>query len=158
MDMAEPELKKTRLPPRWVIHLAWRIHRGLYRWTGGRMGLRRPRADRYGLMRLTTIGRRSGRERSVMLAYVEDGLDLVTLAMNGWGADEPAWWLNVQARPDVQVELPDGPRRVTGRAADGEERERLWARWRELDDKLDGYAALRPTETAVVILEPNPPT
>lgn len=92
-----------------------------------------------------------------MLAYIEDGPDLVTLAMNGWGADEPAWWLNLQARPDVQADLTDGPRPVACRAAQGEERERLWARWRELDDKLDAYAALRPTETAVVVLEPRPP-
>ena len=44
---------------------------------------------------------------------------------------------------------------VTGRRADGEERDRLWERWRELDDGLDGYAARRPTETAVVVLEPS---
>jgi deazaflavin-dependent oxidoreductase (nitroreductase family) len=108
-------------------------------------------------MRLTTIGRRTGRERRVMLAYIEDGPDLVTMAMNGWGADEPAWWLNLLAHPDVEVDLPDGPRPVTGRAADNEERERLWAQWRALDDKLDAYAALRPTETAVVVLEPRSP-
>jgi deazaflavin-dependent oxidoreductase (nitroreductase family) len=108
-------------------------------------------------MRLITTGRRTGRERRVMLAYLEDGPDLVTLAMNGWGADEPAWWLNLQAHPDVQADLPDGPRPVTGRVAEGEERERIWARWRQLDDKLDAYAAMRPTETAVVILEPTLP-
>jgi hypothetical protein len=39
-------------------------------------------------------------------------------------------------------------------AALGEERERLWQRWREIDKNLDGYATLRPTETAVVVLEP----
>ena len=156
--MTEPTPKKPFLPPRWVVHLAWRIHRGLYRSTGGRMGLRPPKTDRYGLMRLTTTGRRTGRERSVMLAYIGDGPDLVTMAMNGWGADEPRWWLNLQAHSDVEVDLVDGPRQVTGRAASGEERERLWARWRELDEKLDAYAALRPTETAVVILEPKSST
>ena len=41
-------------------------------------------------MRLTTIGRRSGQERSVILGYIEDGPNLVTLAMNGWGEGEPA--------------------------------------------------------------------
>ena len=153
--MAEPILNKPFLPPRGVIHLAWRVHRGLYRLTGGRLGLRQPKPHRYGLMRLTTTGRNTGGERSVMLAYVEDGPDLVTLAMNGWGTAEPGWWLNLQAHPDVQAELVDGPRRVSGRVAEGEDRERLWAQWRELDKKLDAYAALRPTETAVVILEPR---
>jgi deazaflavin-dependent oxidoreductase (nitroreductase family) len=105
-------------------------------------------------MRLTTTGRRSGRERSVILGYYEDGPNLVTMAMNGWGPAEPAWWLNLQANPEATVEVPGGRRRVRGRAAEGDERERLWARWRELDDNLDAYAALRPTQTAVVVLEP----
>jgi deazaflavin-dependent oxidoreductase (nitroreductase family) len=106
-------------------------------------------------MRLTTIGRRTGQERSVMVGYFEDGPDLVTMAMNGWGEGEPAWWLNLQAHPDVQVELRDGSRLVTGRAARGEERDRLWARWREIDKDLDAFAARRSTETAVVVLEPR---
>ncbi len=145
----------ARLPPRWVIRAAWKIHRGLYRVSGGRFGLRRPKAGTYGLMRLTTIGRRSGQERSVMLGYYEDAGNLVTMAMNGWGEPEPAWWLNLQATPDVEVETPDGTQAVTGRAAEGEERERLWQRWREIDKNLDAYASRRPTETAVVVLEPR---
>lgn len=107
-------------------------------------------------MRLTTIGRRSGRERSVILGYFEDGPNLVTLAMNGWAAGEPAWWLNLQARPDAHVDLADDRRAVRGRAAEGAERARLWSRWRELDKNLDAYAARRPGQTAVVILEPSP--
>jgi deazaflavin-dependent oxidoreductase (nitroreductase family) len=106
------------------------------------------------MMRLTTTGRRTGHERSVILGYLEDGANLVTLAMNGWSDAEPAWWLNLQAHPDAMVDLADGPRTIRGRAAEGEERSRLWARWRELDKNLDGYAALRSGDTAVVVLEP----
>lgn len=106
-------------------------------------------------MRLNTIGRRSGKARSVMLGYYEDGPNLVTMAMNGWAAPEPAWWLNLQAQPEVSVELSDGVRQVRGRVAAGEERRRLWDNWREHDPNLDGYAARRPTETAVVVLEPK---
>ena len=146
---------EPRLPPRWFIRLAWSVHRGLYRLTGGRLGLWRPKPDGWGTLRLTTVGRRTGRERSVMVGYFEDGPDLVTMAMNGWGEGEPAWWLNLQAHPDARVELADGARSVTGRAAQGEERDRLWDRWREIDENLDGYAARRSTETAVVILEPR---
>ena len=149
------QTKKARLPPRWFVRLAWLTHRGLYRATRGRVGLWAPKPDGWGAMRLTTIGRRTGQERSVIVGYFEDGPNLVTMAMNGWGEGEPAWWLNLQAHPDVQVELPDGPRDVTGRAAEGEERERLWDRWREIDDNLDGYAARRSTQTAVVVLEPR---
>ena len=78
------------------------------------------------------------------------------MAMNGWGAAEPAWWLNLQAHPEAIVELAGGIRReVFGRAAVGEDHERLWQRWRALDQNLDGYAARRPRETAVVVLEPR---
>ena len=92
----------------------------------------------------------------MILGYVEDGPNLVTMAMNGWADGEPAWWLNLQAHPVASVSLADGRRTVKGRAAEGEERSRLWARWREIDPKLDGYAALRSGETAVVILETSP--
>lgn len=152
--MSEPT-GKPRLPPRWFIRVAWFTHRGVYRLTRGRVGLWRPKPGGWGAMRLTTIGRRTGEERSVMVGYFEDGSDLVTMAMNGWGEGEPAWWLNLQAHPDVRADLPDGPRLVTGRAATGEERDRLWARWREIDDDLDDFAARRSTETAVVVLEPQ---
>jgi hypothetical protein len=78
------------------------------------------------------------------------------MAMNGWGTAEPAWWLNLQADPQAVVELTGGIRReVTGRLALGDERERLWQRWRELDKNLDSYAARRRHETAVVVLEPR---
>jgi F420H(2)-dependent quinone reductase len=106
-------------------------------------------------MRLTTVGRRSGKERSVILGYYEDGPNLVTMAMNGWAEAEPAWWLNLRARPDAEVELPGGSRAIRGRAAKGDEHERLWARWHEMGDDLDGYATRRPSGTAVVVLEPR---
>ncbi len=147
---------KPRLPPRWFMRRFWFAHRRLYRLTGGRVGLWRPKPNRWGAMRLNTVGRRTGHERIVMVGYFEDGPNLVTMAMNGWGVGEPAWWLNLQAHPDVRVDLADGTRLVKARGAHGEERERLWSRWREIDKNLDAYAARRTTETAVVIFEPRP--
>jgi deazaflavin-dependent oxidoreductase (nitroreductase family) len=119
------------------------------------MGLWLPKPNRWGTMRLTTVGRRSGKKRSVILGYYEDGPNLVTMAMNGWKDAEPAWWLNLQAHPGATVELPDGTRAIHGRAAQGDERERLWARWREMGDDVDGYATRRPSGTAIVVLEPR---
>ena len=107
------------------------------------------------MMRLRTIGRRSGEARSAILGYYEDGPNLVTLAMNGWAEAEPAWWLNLQARPDTTVDLVDGPRTVRARAAEGEERARRWAKWRDVGDDVDAYAMRRPSGTAVVVLEPR---
>ena len=147
----------ARLPPRWFIRIFWTLHRAMLRVTGGRLGLRRASAGQWGMMRLTTIGRRSGQKRQAILGYFEDGPNLVTMAMNGWGEAEPAWWLNLQANPDTTVELPGGSRAVRGRAATTEERPRLWSRWAEYDgeEKLASWASRRPRETAVVILEPR---
>jgi hypothetical protein len=92
----------------------------------------------------------------VILGYFDDGPNLVTMAMNGWADGEPAWWLNLQAHPEASVDLAGGGRAVRGQAAEGEERSRLWDRWREIDTNLDGYAALRSGETAVVVLETSP--
>jgi deazaflavin-dependent oxidoreductase (nitroreductase family) len=146
------------LPPRWFIRVAWVVHRAIYRLTGGRRGLRVPTPGRFGMMHLATVGRRSGRERAVILGYYEDGPNLVTLAMNGWGKGEPAWWLNLRAHADAHVALKDGLRPVRARAAEGAERQRLWDGFRAyagtgLD--IDAYAGLRPTETVVVVLEPR---
>ena len=150
---------KGRLPPRWFITTFWRVHRRIVRMSNGRRGLWAPRPGKWGALRLTTMGRRSGDARSVIVGYYEDGPNLVTMAMNGWGAAEPAWWLNLQADPQAVVDLAGGTRHeVTARAAVGAERERLWQRWRELDKNLDGYAARRPHETAVVVFEPRPAT
>jgi deazaflavin-dependent oxidoreductase (nitroreductase family) len=93
--------------------------------------------------------------RQVVVGYFEDGPNLVTMAMNGWAPAEPAWWLNLQDHPDVVVQTRDGARQVRARRAQGEERERLWSRWAEIDKNLDDYAARRPRETAVVVLEPR---
>jgi deazaflavin-dependent oxidoreductase (nitroreductase family) len=156
--MSEASVRGGRrpwLPPRWFIRLAWYSHRSLYRITRGRVGLWRPRGSRWGTLRLTTTGRRTGRQRSVILGYIVDGPNLVAMAMNGWGEGEPSWWLNLQAHPDATVDLVDGQRRVHSRAATGKERARLWNRWREIDARLDEYAAMRPSETALVVFEPH---
>jgi F420H(2)-dependent quinone reductase len=144
-----------RVPPRWFVRLAWSTHRALYRLTGGRVRLWRARSNRWGTLRLTTTGRRTHQDRSVILGYLEDGPNLITLAMNGWADGEPAWWLNLQAHPNARVDLADGPRPVRARAAAGAERSRLWAKWREVEPTLDAHAALRSSQTAVVILEPR---
>ena len=109
------------------------------------------------MLRLRTTGRRSGTERAVIIAYLQDGPRLVLMAMNGWAKPGPAWWLNLQAHPDASVDLPGGSvRAVRAREAKGDERTRLWARWRDVEKgDLDAYAARR-TNTPLIVLEPRP--
>ena len=152
--MTATEARPASVPPRAVIRVAWLLHRALLRVSGGRVGLRAP-GDKFGLLRLTTVGRRSGQPRVAIVGYYEDGPNLVTLAMNGWAEADPAWWLNLQAHPDTVAALDDGVRYVRGRAAEGDERDRLWAGWVEFSDQYDGWAALRSEKTAIVVLEPR---
>ena len=147
---------RPSLPPRWFVRTAWVAHRALYNLSGGRLGLRRERSDRWGMLRLHVVGRRTGKQRQVILAYAEDGPNLVLIAMNGWADPPPAWWLNLRAHPAARVDLPSGPRDVLAHEATPEERVRLWglltSQWKD----LDAYASLRSRETPVIILEPRP--
>ncbi len=147
---------EPKLPPPWFIHTAWRVHRALYRLSGGRFLWTPANKRGWGALRLTTIGWRSGRERNVIVGYLDDGEDLIVLAMNGWDEGDPAWWKNLEANPDATVRLSGrAPRPVRARRAEGPERERLWQRWLEVEPEIDGYASRRSNETPVVVLEPR---
>ena len=148
--------RPPRLPPPWFIHAAWRAHRTLYRVSRGHFLWTTSNKRGWGAAHLTTTGRKTGKQRSVIIGYLEDGPDLVVMAMNGWDEGDPAWWLNLQAHPDAVVRLAhESPRPVRARAAKGEERERLWKRFVAVEPELDVYADRRSTETPVVVLEPR---
>lgn len=155
---AETVRSDVRTPPRALIQFFWKGHRFLHRVTGGRFGLSNPEAGKgMGMLRITTTGRRSGKRRETILGYYEDGANLVTLAMNGWGETDPAWWLNLQANPAAVVNLPTGRRAVRARAAVGAERDRLWATFSSYHgwgEDLEGLSARRSVPTTVVVLEP----
>ena len=143
-------------PPRWFVHGAWRVHRALYKFSGGHFLWTTSNKRGWGALQLTTVGRRSGQERSVIVGYLEDGPNLVLLAMNGWDEGHPAWWLNLEAHPDALVRLT-GQDELSVRAleAAGTERDRLWQRWAAVNPDLEGYAGLRSTQTPVIVLEPR---
>jgi F420H(2)-dependent quinone reductase len=156
--MAEAIDRQPPQVPRWLVRSIWIVHRAAYSLTRGRFGLRPATASQWGMLRLTTVGRRSGQRRVAIVGFIEDGRNIVSPAMNGWADPEPAWWLNLQANPDTTVELPDGSSRaVTARAAIGNERARLWGKFLDLQSSAftDASAALRSRETAIVVFEPR---
>lgn len=145
-----------RTPPPWFVHTAWRVHRALHRLSGGRFLWTPSNKRGWGALRLTTTGRRTGRPRDVILGYLEDGDDLVLLAMNGWDEGHPAWWLNLEQHPDATVTTArSAPRPVRARAVSGDERDRLWQRWVSVDADLVAHADRRATDTPVVVLAPR---
>jgi deazaflavin-dependent oxidoreductase (nitroreductase family) len=156
--VSEAIQRKPPQVPRWLVRTIWIAHRAAYSLTRGRFGLRPATSSQWGTLRLTTVGRRSGQRRVAIVGFIEDGRNIVSPAMNGWADPEPAWWLNLQADPDATVELPDGSSRaVTARAATGDERARLWAKFLDLRSSAftDASAALRSRETAIVVFEPR---
>jgi deazaflavin-dependent oxidoreductase (nitroreductase family) len=154
--MSTATARAPQLPPAWFKHAIWRGHRALHRLSGGRILWTPAGRLGWGALRLTTTGRRSGQDRSVIIGYIEDGTNLVALAMNGWDEGHPAWWLNLKVHPDAVVRLAhQEPRPVHARTATGDERDRLWQRWAEIDDGLDALANRRWTRTPVVVFEPR---
>jgi deazaflavin-dependent oxidoreductase (nitroreductase family) len=135
------------------VHLAWRVHRALYRLSGGRFLWTTSNKRGWGALRLTTVGRKSGKERSVIIGYLEDGPNLTGIAMNGFDEGHPAWWLNLEAHPDAVVRLAgEHARPVYAVRVAGEERDRLWQRWVTVEPQLDGNAGRRSTAPPVIVL------
>ncbi len=77
------------------------------------------------LMLLTTTGARSGKERTTVIGYRKDGERLVAIASGNGAPSDPAWYLNLQARPIATVEVGSDKFKVRARTARPEERERL---------------------------------
>lgn len=130
-------------------------HRLLITATGGRVG-----HDAMGMpvLELTTVGRRSGEPRSVLLtAPLTEGDAYVVVASRGGDDRHPAWFLNLRDRPDVEVAVKDGPRRpMRARIADPETRARLWPQIAERYRNYAGYQRRTEREIPLVLLEPRP--
>lgn len=136
---------------RWLLAVITALHRFVYRASGGRLGQRLGRRD---MLLLTSVGRRSGRERTVPLLYVGDGERLVVVASNAGDERAPAWWRNLQVHPEARVQVGTRTRAVRARRASVEEAARLWPL---LEASYASYAAYRRRtrrEIPVVLLEP----
>jgi F420H(2)-dependent quinone reductase len=95
----------------------------LYRLSGGRVMGKMGRAP---ILLLTTTGRKSGRKRTVPLLYVQDGGTFVIVASFAGSPKHPAWYLNIEANPKVELQV--GSERFVGvaRRASTEQKARLW--------------------------------
>ena len=118
--MTAQRQRTATLLPRVVVRMAWVLHRALYRFSGGRIGLPPEAGGQVGMLRLRTpvADQASPGSRSSVTSRMARTAS--TLAMTLAEA-EPAWWLNLQAHPDNVVELKEGSRAVDGRAAEGDE-------------------------------------
>jgi deazaflavin-dependent oxidoreductase (nitroreductase family) len=88
------------------------------------------------ILYLTTVGRKTGKVRTVPLAFVRDGDDYVVAASNGGSDWQPGWWLNLQAQPQATIRVGDADVAITASAVADTDRTELW---RRLSDQLDAY-------------------
>ena len=129
------------------------IHRFSMAVTGGRFGWE------FGdmpVLELTTIGRKSGEPRSVMLTSPwQEGDTYVIVASRGGDDQHPAWFLNLRDRPEVKVRLKGKETQpMHARIADPQERARLWELLTAKHKNYAGYQTKTDREIPVVLLEP----
>jgi deazaflavin-dependent oxidoreductase (nitroreductase family) len=133
------------------VNVANRIDRALLRLTRGRLSL----AVGEPVLLLTTRGARTGARRSTPLLYGTDDERLVLIASKAGSPQHPAWYRNLKANPDVEVTARRRSGRYRAREAEGEERERLWARAVEQYAGYDVYQGRAGgRRIPVVVLEP----
>ena len=124
-------------------------HVRVYRETGGKRGYHWRGTE---ILLLNTTGRRSGQERSFALIHRADGDRYVIVASKGGAPEHPMWFKNLEAQPDVTVQVHDEVIPVHASVAEGEERARLWSRMTEVWPDYDKYQAKTDREIPVVVL------
>jgi deazaflavin-dependent oxidoreductase (nitroreductase family) len=106
-----------------AVELFWKIHKRVYRLTRGRVG---GRLMGLPVLLLDTQGRRTGRVRTSALMYLPDEDRFVVIASCLGEPRHPAWWLNLEAHPEAEIEIRGQRIPVVAREAQAAERERIW--------------------------------
>ncbi|MFC9837250.1 nitroreductase/quinone reductase family protein [Rhodococcus sp. NPDC127530] len=129
-------------------------HRALLRVTGGRVG---QSFNKMPAVELTTVGRKTGKVHSVMLTVpVREGDTLVVVASRGGDDRNPAWFLNLQANPVVQLSLQGNPAQsMRAHVATPDERARLWPQVTAAYKGYAGYQKKTDREIPLVLLDPT---
>src|SRR5918999_1066362 len=129
------------------------IHRAIFNISKGRIF---GKAFRMPLIELITTGRRSRKKRATILSVpIIDGDRLVLVASFGGDDRHPAWYLNLQANPEVGVTIAGSTRTMIARTASQEERAELWPRITSVFEGYARYQERTERQIPVIILEPN---
>jgi deazaflavin-dependent oxidoreductase (nitroreductase family) len=136
-----------------VLRRLMGAHTAIYKWSGGRIGHRFPGLPP--MLLLDHVGAKSGQARTSPLLYVLDGRNVVLVASKGGYPRNPAWFHNLMAHPDTEVQIGTERRRVRARLARPEERPRLWRKAVEAYASYDEYQERTEREIPLVVLEPR---
>jgi len=107
-----------------------------------------------GFLKLTTTGRKSGKQRSTHLIYIRDGSAYVVTASNGGKQRHPGWFFNVRSNPQVTIQVQDTQLSAVAEVAGPEKRKELWARLISIAPFYAGYEKRASREIPMVILRP----
>lgn len=107
-----------------------------------------------GFLKLTTVGRKSGKPRTVELGYIRDGSAYVVTASNGGKRSNPGWFFNLQSNPDVTIVVHGARVRAVAEIADPDKRRELWARLVQIAPMYAGYEKRAPREIPMALLRP----
>jgi F420H(2)-dependent quinone reductase len=135
-------MKKPRLSYRHVT---------LYVLSGGRID---PSNDQAGFLKLTTIGRKTGKQRTVTLLYIKDADSYVVTASNSGKDAHPGWFFNVRSNPEVTIQVKGQTKKVVAEVAGPEKRSELWANLLEIAPMYAGYSKRSSREIPMVMLHP----
>jgi deazaflavin-dependent oxidoreductase (nitroreductase family) len=127
------------------------LHTLAYRATRGAIGHRVPGLPP--MLLLDHVGAKSGQRRTSPLLYIRDGDDLVIVASKGGFPQHPAWFHNLKANPDTEVQVGSERRRVRARIAEPDERERLWPKAVAAYGSYEDYQRRTDRKIPLVILE-----
>jgi deazaflavin-dependent oxidoreductase (nitroreductase family) len=106
----------------------------------------------YKALLLTTVGRRSGARRRTALYYGRDGEDYLLVASRGGDANHPSWYLNLDANPEVEVQVGGDVFTAKARTIEGPDRPRLWQRMVETFPQYAEYQERTTRLLPVVVL------
>lgn len=104
---------------------------------------------------LTTVGRRSARPLTVPLIFGKSGPNYLVVASKGGAPAHPSWYLNLQANPDVQVQVKADKFKALAYTAGPEERPALWKKMVEIYGPYAQYQTKTERQIPVVVLKPN---
>ena len=126
-------------------------HAAIYRASDGNLAGRMFNSP---VLLLTTTGRKTGRERTNPLLYLEDGENLVVVASVGGAPKHPDWYWNLKANPETRVQIKDRTLRVRAEEAKDEEKRRLWRLVVEMYPPYEDYQQRTQREIPVFVLRP----
>jgi deazaflavin-dependent oxidoreductase (nitroreductase family) len=104
---------------------------------------------------LNTVGRKTGKPRTTPLMYIRDGDDYVITASNGGADKHPAWFYNLEASPQVEIEVPGKRLPVLASKATPAEHDRLWAQLVTRAPSFDGYQKGTTRPIPMIVLRPR---